>query len=284
VLKAYKRYLSFLMILAGFLYYGVFVEPNQIIVKTVSIRDDTLFRAWKDIRIVQLSDLHISRLGPREKKVVSEVSRIRPDLICITGDLAQWDASNNDVMEFLDSLHATYGVFIVLGDADMSIGRGRCSYCHVNGNIYEFRKKPVFLRNRLFRLKLNMDGSLYVLGLSPNLDAETFGDLWKNIRKDIPVQSPVLVLSHFSSLWDMVLPNDHVLWLSGDTHGGQVALPSLVWPLFFGGKDFRHLRGLYGSGSGKWLYVNQGIGTTLKFPIRIGVLPEITLFSFAPAK
>lgn len=269
-------------ILVGGLYYGIFIEPYDVMVKKVTIRDDLLYKAWHGLKILQLSDLHITNIGKRERKVRHLVSRLDPDLICVTGDLAQWDSSNSKVIQFLNSLKAKYGVYVILGDSDMSTGSQRCFFCHKSGNIHGLRRKPVFLRNSLVQVQIKNGRHIEIIGIAPDLNKEEFPVFWKGIEMSFDNYTPVLVLSHFSSLWNLVPEDEHLLWLSGDTHGGQVALPRFLWPLVYRGKDYEHLKGLFSSGEGKWLYVNQGIGTTRHLPVRIGVPPEITLFSFAP--
>ena len=213
--------------------------------------------------------------------MLQALRQIQPDIICITGDMAQWNAFNPDVMRFLLELKAKYGVFAVLGDSDKSTGRSRCFYCHRPENVHLLRKKPVFLRNSSVIVRLSNGHNLEIVGISPDMKDEDFPQFWQSVMgQDQDV--PVLVLSHFSRFWQMASGQRHILWLSGDTHGGQVWVPEFLWPLLFRGKDYRHLRGLFHSGKNKWLYVNPGIGTVREFPVRIGVPPETTVFIFRP--
>ena len=284
--ESYQKHLLFgaILFIFSMLLYGSVIEPNRVIVKNVTIEDDALFDSWGGITILQLSDLHITRIGEREKAVIRKVAAVSPDVVCITGDLAQWDCSTSEATRFLKALKACYGVFVVLGDSDMSTGRLRCFFCHQDGNIHSFRKAPTFLRNNQIMLKIKNGKILRLVGISPDLKEGEFYAFWNNIVKSNLRYDPILVLSHFSSLWKLVPNAEHVLWLSGDTHGGQVWLPQFLWPLVFRGKDYEHLRGLFHSGKGKWLYVNQGLGTTREFPLRIGVPPEITVITFRPGK
>lgn len=74
--------------------------------------------------------------------------------------------------------------------------------------------------------------------------------------------------------WDMeIRGKDYPLTLSGHTHAMQLSIfgwspSSLI---------YKHHKGLY-SRSGKYLYVNTGLGETI-FPARIGARPEITLIT-----
>ncbi len=280
----YKRRLlfaSFLLIFSLILY-GLFVEPNHVVLKKVTIKDDVLFRAWGRVKILQLSDLHITRLGKREEDVIQKIAAIYPDIVCVTGDLAQWGSSYSEVVRFLKAIKSRYGVYVVLGDSDMSTGRVRCFFCHQAGSIHLIRKHPVFLRNNLVNVKTEGGRNIRILGISPDMKAEEFSSFWEGIRRADSKDEALLVLSHFSCLWKLLPASEKVLWLSGDTHGGQIWFPRFLRPLIFHGKDYEHLKGLFHSGKNKWLYVNQGLGVTAEFPFRIGVPPEITVITFGP--
>lgn len=41
----------------------------------------------KEIKLVQLSDLHFSEFGDKNEKLLDKVARLNPDVIAITGDL-----------------------------------------------------------------------------------------------------------------------------------------------------------------------------------------------------
>ena len=45
------------------------------------------------IRIVQLSDLHLREFGEHNSELVNEIIRLKPDLIAMTGDMVDMDAS-----------------------------------------------------------------------------------------------------------------------------------------------------------------------------------------------
>jgi predicted MPP superfamily phosphohydrolase len=92
MLKQYQKitFPVLLFLVFSAILYGIFVEPNRVVVKRIIIRDDHLFNAWHGLRIVQVSDLHITKIGIREKLVIRKIAEIEPDIVCVTGDLAQW--------------------------------------------------------------------------------------------------------------------------------------------------------------------------------------------------
>ncbi len=260
--------------------YGRFVEPGLVTVRYVEIQDEDLYRAWGKLRLVHISDIHLTELDARYKRVIKRINDLDADIVCVTGDLGQWGGKHSSVMKFLRGLKSRHGVYVVLGDSDLSLGPQRCFFCHEKGNIHRLRKSPTFLRDNCASTDLTDGKRLSICGISPSTgdDPNAFYRFWGGtLQKYVRQKIPVLVLSHFSNYWSMLPDDARLLWLSGNTHGGQVWMPKCFLPIVFPDKDYRHIKGLFSTGKGRWLYVNPGLGTTKGFPIRIGVPPEITV-------
>ncbi len=73
------------------------------------------------------------------------------------------------------------------------------------------------------------------------------------------------------------------LYLCGDTHGGQIALPGYGALGAIGRFGRRYARGLYGHGQAR-AYVSPGVGVEDSFPYRLGVRPEISVIDLVPAE
>ena len=280
--------LLFTMLAGATLLYARYIEPFAVEVRRCVIPDPLLAKAWGEIRIVQLSDLHIGKLGRREREVLDKLAKIAPDLIIVTGDLTQWGKRPEKALHFIEKLKAPLGVYGVLGDADLAAGRYRCRFCHPRNDYHEIISAPLLLRDETRKLSLDPAGrSLFLVGLGPSPDPETREHFTRLVR-DLPKKTPLLVLSHFSRAWAKLCADSDrpMLWLSGDTHGGQVRLPTWIWKILRIKPDPEHMAGLFHQPGRhhQWLYVNRGLGTTAGFPLRLGVRPEITVFSFRAAK
>ncbi len=287
-LKKYFYYkvclLSTLILLAAAAFiYGYFIEPYSISIEYVTIGSERFSQVLQGIRLVHLSDLHIDHLGQKERAVLEKVDSLKPDIIVITGDTAQWDTHPGQAIRFLEQLRANYGVFFVLGDADLSSGRYSCLFCHPGGNYHVLRRHPVFLRNKVLEIK-GPRGAFFVGGLAPDIeDAEEARKIIDGFLRQAGGK-PLLLLSHFPRNWPSVPSSKPVLMLSGDTHGGQIWLPSLLWRI----AGYRPvagragIAGLFSKGRDSFLYISPGIGTTRRFPLRIGVPPRIAFFHFRP--
>ena len=90
--------------------------------------------------------------------------------------------------------------------------------------------------------------------------------------KDIPENSPVILLVHHPDFFDSAVKRNVQLTLSGHTHGGQIGIMGvpIVPPVF------KYMRGLYQQDK-NYCYVHVGNGSW--FPYRFGCPPEIAVFT-----
>ncbi|MFH1217900.1 MAG: metallophosphoesterase [Pseudomonadota bacterium] len=261
-------------------FYAYRIEPNRIKVEHVVIPDETLWRAWGETKIVHLSDLHIVHPGKREENLARLVNDLHPDIIVITGDMVQWNKDPADAIDYVTGFQAPLGVYCVLGDSDMATGRQQCIFCHPSGNVHQLREHPQIFKNDF--VTVNPAGSDRKITIAGFFDQ----DMENDSGRQLPIhglpdpENPLLVLNHFSHGWDKFGGERPLLWLAGDTHGGQVKLPDFLWQRLHIVDYPEYRSGLFSDGGHKWLYVNRGIGTASYFPFRFGATPEITVITF----
>lgn len=82
-------------------------------------------------------------------------------------------------------------------------------------------------------------------------------------------------MTHEPDVADSFVDAGFDLILAGHSHGGQVNLP--FWSQPTTALARKYTRGLYRLSEQTNLYVNAGIGTS-RYPVRFGVVPEITVF------
>jgi predicted MPP superfamily phosphohydrolase len=228
------------------------------------------------LRIVQVSDIHIGQnLEPAQlERFVARVNDLRPDLICITGDII--DAPSTDLarsLPLLARLQAPHGVFAILGNHDHYAGADRVEAA--------LRRLTPFTVLRDQHTAIEVNGQrLHIVGLDDR------GRDWargvfavpylRTAIAAIPADEPVLVLCHRPDIFPQAAACGVALTLSGHTHGGQLGMP------WFDGR-VRNLaefitafdRGLF-ERDGSYLYVNCGLGVTGQ-RIRLFTPREITL-------
>ena len=88
------------------LIYGFCIEPNQVEIRHLWIKDAGLNKVLKGKTTVQISDLHIRSIGKHEEKVLNLIETLKPDLIFLTGDYVRWGGDYEPALTFLSRLKA----------------------------------------------------------------------------------------------------------------------------------------------------------------------------------
>lgn len=255
--------------------YGIWIEPDQIKIHHVWIRDGSLEKILREKVVVQLSDLHISKIGKRELKVLKILDALKPDIIFLTGDYVTWEGDYSSALSFLSRLNAKIGVWAVMGDYDYSRSRKSCIFCHEEGSSKPTRHHAVrFLKDSMDLVSLP-EGSLCIAGV----DGEGGNALSSDkIFSHLNSQIPAIILSHNPLNFDLIKDDHNLLMLAGDTHGGQVPIPSWFFSIMGYKKNALYSQGLFEKKQKK-MFVSRGIGTS-HVPIRLFRPPEIVVFHF----
>jgi uncharacterized protein len=255
--------------------YGL-AEPYWIEVRHVQVRDPRIASVLRGAVIVHLTDLHMTGIGRRERRVLSILDDLRPDIILLTGDYVQWQGDYGPALEFLSRLKATIGVWAVMGDADYSRSRKSCLFCHEEGSGAPTKRHAVrFLRDSMERIELP-GGPLVIAGTDVAKQRE-LGVVQAFLDK---IAEPAVVLAHNPLTFDQVRGDRRILVLAGDTHGGQLPIPDWLVRLLGRRNVLAYSQGLFVKGSAQ-MYVGRGIGTS-RIPLRLFRRPEVTVFHFDP--
>lgn len=218
------------------------------------------------VRLVQISDLHLSSFNRYFEKVAAQVAALKPDLIVLTGDYLEEQRNIRGVLSFLKHLKAPHGIFAVQGNWEYwSRLEGENLRRHFAGVGVQL------LINE--RADVDLAGQrLSILGLDYPSTADP-------LQRLLSMADPLrfnLLLSHVPAFAHEQLDAHIGLILSGHTHGGQVRLPFLP-PLYLPRYSGRFVAGLYRVSQHQIpLYVSRGIGTSV-LPLRFFCRPEIGL-------
>ncbi|MGC4409246.1 metallophosphoesterase [Rhizobium rosettiformans] len=226
-------------------------------------------------RMVQLTDMHISRLftGSWAAAVVEKTNALDADLIVITGDLidGSLDIRREDIAP-LGGLTARDGVLTVPGNHEyfFDIDRWLGHFPEINMRILA-NDHAVIERG---------EGQLVVAGVT-DLSARFTGAVEPDLGKALsgaPAKAPVILLDHQPRLAHRAAEQGVALQLSGHTHGGMIrGLDQIVARANNG-----FVSGFYQVGDMQ-LYVNNGTGLWPGFALRIGVPAELTEFTLRAA-
>lgn len=259
------------------------IEPHRIALRRYDVALPDLPASCEGLRMVQLSDLHISAMTSARflRRVVQIANTEQPDVIVLTGDYVSRRNSYlpltgariwaRPVMEYaiqmaaeIAHLRAPEGVFAVAGNHDHSRGRFEAIEELLNAS------GVVTLTNRNILLR----GALPLVGLD---DVRAGRIDLKSAFAGIDPNAAQIVLSHNPRVTPL-LSKRNCLILAGHTHGGQVHLPLTDFrrrPSDMRGSPW--FQGWYERGRAQ-LYVNSGIGS-VHFPLRLRCQPEIAVFT-----
>ena len=218
-------------------------------------------RDFDGYRIVQLSDVHGAVFGQGNARLLERVAACAPDLIAVTGDLADEDSDLADIETLLLGLTDIAPTYFVSGNHEWSAGliqpmRRVCAGCGVR-----------WLRNEF--LPLEKGGGRIVLAGAEDpqgpRDMETPEELIARARAEYP-EDFLLLLAHRNdyAVKHPTLPAELVL--CGHAHGGMIRLPGLGGLLGHGGELFPdYTAGVYEVGSYK-LVISRGVGCGMPLP------------------
>jgi uncharacterized protein len=243
--------------------------------KDIEVGIHGLPRQFDGYTILQLTDLHISRLFPASwaRAVVERSNKLGVDLIAITGDLIDGtlDARRADI-EPLRDLKATDGVYVISGNHEYIFG-----YSTWMAHFAELGL--LSLENR--HIVLDRDGSKLVLAGITDRASRRTGHLVRDLAavlEGAPKGAPVILLDHQPSDARNAAKLGVALQLSGHTHGGLIL-----------GIDRLAARANAGYVSGHYdvdgmtLYVNNGTALWPGFALRLGRPSELTRITLRQA-
>jgi predicted MPP superfamily phosphohydrolase len=262
-------------------------------VHKVNLNFENLPSAFNGLKIVQISDLHTGSFMGTDHltKAVDLILEQKPDIIFFTGDLV--NDLHTEALEFentLNRIKAPLGVYSILGNHDYG---DYYKWASIEDKISNLEKLKAFHGELGWKLLLNQhtyiekDGQQIGLIGVENWSARRMFTQYGNMTAATYAMKPApvnILLSHDPSHWNAEVTKKYPfvdLTLSGHTHGFQfgIEIPGFKWsPVQYMYKQWADLY----KENNQYLYVNRGLGF-LGYPGRVGILPEITVFTLNKA-
>lgn len=253
--------------------YAVGIEPNRVGITRQTLHPEGASPDCR-LRFLQLSDLHLRKIGYHEREVARKVNGLRPDFVVVSGDICGTHDGLALFERFLALLEPEVAVYGVPGNweyrAELDLDRLDRLYRAHHGRL---------LINETLRLSYG-SADVLLTGLDDFLQGRP--DIVTALRGVQPAGNH-LVLAHCPACRDLLLtqlpPGSGFFpqfMVAGHTHGGQVALFGFA-PVIPRGSG-RYQYGWYGSAEPR-MFVSRGIGTT-NLPVRFMAPPEIVCYEW----
>lgn len=231
---------------------------------------------FEDLRLVQLTDLHITNHTGEKwlKNIVSQANELEPDVLVLTGDVADMILPDVEkALEPLADLQAKYGKYFVLGNHE---------YLRGQANLWPKKMQELgfTVLNNEHAILSHKNKKLLLAGITDNA-AKQYNELPPSPQQAIAhapedVSLKILLAHQPNNVYEAANAGFDVQ-LSGHTHAGQF----FPW-IYLVDAVQEFYQGLYAY-EGTQLYVNQGTGFWGP-PIRLGTTSEISLINFSVAE
>ncbi|QNU65626.1 metallophosphoesterase [Ruminiclostridium herbifermentans] len=266
--KSIRFYSGLIVVLLtiGTVGYGIY-SANKIkhVSYDISLREKTLS---SELKIAMISDLHLGAVNSenRIENMVREINNLKPDLVCIAGDIFDNDyyaiQGPDEISDLLKSITSTNGVYASLGNHDAGETLKEMMDFLERSNIKLLNDQHVIV-----------DESLVLVG---RLDSSPIGGFGGMSRKDLAEiidladnKLPVVVIDHNPQNIDEYGSGVDLI-LAGHTHKGQIFPGSLFTRAIYA-VDYGHYQK---DSNSPHVVVTSGVGTW-GMPMRVGTNCEI---------
>ena len=249
----------------------------------------------RPLRVLHVSDLHITPAQHGKQRWVAALAELEPDLVVDTGDNIAHTRAVPIAVSALGPLLDRPGLF-VFGSNDYfgPTPKNPARYLmknnrRVSGEPLPWRDLRAAFVERGWLDATHARVSLEVAGLriaAAGVDDPHLGlDRYDRIAGR-PSGSPDLRLglSHSPEprVLDRFAQDGYDLVLAGHTHGGQLRVPGVGALVTNCGLDRSRARGASRWGIHTWLHVSAGLGTSPFAPVRFACPPEASLLTLVP--
>jgi predicted MPP superfamily phosphohydrolase len=267
------------------------LEAQAFTTREVSI--NVLPAGSNSIRVLHLSDLHLTPAQTRKINWVASLAELEPDLVVVTGDFMAHKFAVPAVIEALSELLTLPGMF-VLGSNDYfaPVIKNPIKYLSksrtiiADGTLLPTDELVAQLTSAGWLDLNNKQGALMINDVRIHARGTDDPHIKLDKYEDVagPFESGAFALGVTHAPYRRVLNSFETdsadLVLAGHTHGGQICLP------FYGALvtncdlPQKQAKGLSSFGeSAMPLHVSAGVGTSPYTPIRLACRPEATLLT-----
>lgn len=275
--------------------YGGLVERNLFTLRRFAV--PVLDPGSPALRVLHLSDLHLTAAQQRKQAWVSQLARLQPDYVINTGDTSSDPDGIPAILRALGPLFDFPGAFVP-GNNDyyVPIPKNPARYFLPNkvGDLQGRRRMPwdqlaAAMAVRGWLDLTHVRTTVQVAGLpvalagtdDPHLRRARYATIAGPAEPDAAVRIGV-IHSPEPALLGSFAGDGYDLVLAGHTHGGQIRVPFGPAIVTNCGIDVHRARWLHPWDDRMWFNVCAGLGTNPFMPFRIACRPEAVLLTLLP--
>jgi uncharacterized protein len=274
--------------------YASLVERNLFQVRRFDV--PVLEDEAEPLRVLHLSDLHLTPGQRRKQRWVADLAGTDPDLVIVTGD----NIAHPDALPLLADAYARLFRFpgaFVFGSNDYRapVFKNPFSYFYPDREYVQGPELPYEDLRRLLvdggwvdlnnaRATVKAGGrQVELVGVDdPHVDRDDYSSVEGPVDSTADVHIGV-THSPEPRVLDNMAADGFGLLLAGHTHGGQVCVPGVGALVTNCGLDRRMAKGLHPwPASDSWLHVSAGVGTHPTAPVRFACPPEASVLTLVP--
>jgi predicted MPP superfamily phosphohydrolase len=283
--------------------YAAGIEVRSFTVRQVEV--PVLPRGSRPIRVLHVSDLHLTPSQGRKLDWITSLARLEPDLVVNTGDNLAHPDSVAPLLEALGPLRATPGVF-VFGSNDYYAPTLRNPVRYLLPDDGRRNTHAPQLPWKELRDEFTEQGWLDLTNTSDDLTVNDtrlafvgvddphlgYDDLAAVSGPADPKAGLRIGVTHapYLRVLDQFATDGYDITFAGHTHGGQLCLPIKGALVTNCDLDTARAKGLHrhpadslpGERASSWLHVSAGAGTSPYAPVRFCCRPEATLLTLQP--
>lgn len=288
------------ILIGGLAFFGLFIGSihwvSKFKTKEIVVEIEDLPENLDGLKIVQISDIHLGSWANKKplQRAVDIINQIQPDIVFFTGDMVNY--SSRETLGFdtiLNQIKAPMGVFAIMGNHDygdyVDWPNDEAKANDIN-QLVDFYKRIGWNLLRNDHAVIDVDGSKLLIAGVENWSATSrfhkYGDM-KLTVEGAPYTDVSILLSHDPTHWEAEVIPEYPrfdLTLSGHTHGMQMGIDALGVKWSPSQYVYKYWGGMYentdSNNNLSRLYVNIGLGH-IAYPGRVGMLPEITVFTLS---
>lgn len=270
--------------------YASLVERNRFVLRRFDV--PVLEPGSSPLRVLHLSDLHLTAGQRRKQRWVRRLDALDPDLVVNTGDTIAGPDAIEPTLVALGPLLDRPGVF-VFGNNDFYAPRPKNPLRYFVPERRQVFGRPLPWRELGRALaaagwidathaRMTVKAGRHAVAVAgvddPHLGRDRYdriagqADAGADVRLGLTHAPEPRVVSRFAA-------DGYDLVLAGHTHGGQLRVPFYGALVTNCGIDRARARWLHRWDDRTWLHVSAGLGTSPFAPVRFACPPEATLLT-----